>query len=290
LRQEQFDIVHSFFVEANILAPVLGKLTGIPVRIGSRRNLNHWMTARFRLFQSTSNLFVTRLAANCCAVKRRVEQSEWFAAGKIDVLYNGLDVEQFAPNKELRAVTRNALGISNEEVVVGNTSTLRSPKGVDDFLRATAIVAQQSNIRILLVGDGPLRPQLEQLAGELNVKGRTIFAGAQTNVPPWLHAMDIAVLSSHAEGFSNSILEYIAAGLPCVVTDAGGNAEAIDGCGKVVPIGNTRCLAEEILALVKSASLRQELSQKSLLRAAAFSLPQAQRTLISYYRDLWASR
>jgi glycosyltransferase involved in cell wall biosynthesis len=290
MRREQFDVVHSFFVEANIVAPILGWCAGAPVRIGSRRNLNHWMTFPYRMLQSFSNLFVTRLAANCDAVRNKVEATEFFSRGKIDVTYNGLDTEHFRPDMRAREQQRAALGIAPTEIVIGNTSTLRTPKGVDDFLRAAAPVVKTLPAKILLVGDGPLKGGLERLARELGVLDRTIFAGAQTDVGPWLAAMDVAVMSSHAEGFSNSILEYMACGLPCVVSDVGGNAEAVSECGIVTPVGDVPALSAAILELAQSQQLREQLGACARNRALLFSLPSTQQSLIDYYRKLRASR
>lgn len=290
LRSERFEIVHSFFIEANIIAPVLAWLARVPVRVGSRRNLNHWMTFPYKVLQSFSNLFVTRLAANCDAVRTIVERTEWFSKGKIDVIHNGLDIDLFRPDPNQRERQRASLGVGSDDVVVGNTSTLRMPKGIDDFIRAAAVVAMRVPIRILLVGDGPLRPQLERLAAELGISERTFFAGAQTDVRPWLAAMDIAVLSSHAEGFSNSILEYMASGLPCVASDVGGNAEAMSGCGRVVAAGDIEALAGAMFELAQSRSLREQFGTCARSRAAVFSLPTTQKTLIGYYRKLVAAR
>lgn len=286
MRRGRFDIVHSFFVEANVIAPILGWCAGVPVRIGSRRNLNHWMTPSFKLLQSFSNLFVTRLAANCDAVRKKVEATEVFSRGKIDVTYNGLDTERFCPDPRAREEQRAALGITPGEIVIGNTSTLRSPKGVDDFMRAAGAVAKALAAKILLVGDGPLRGELEQLATELDIAEHTIFAGAQTDVRPWLAAMDIAVMSSHAEGFSNSILEYMAYSLPCVVSDVGGNAEAVSDCGIVTPTGDIPALSAAILELARSLELRERLGACARKRALLFSIPTSQKKLIDYYLKL----
>ena len=281
-----FDIVQSFFVEANIVTPVMAWVAGVPVRIGSRRNLNHWMTRKVRLLQSFSNLFVTRLAANCDAVRQKIEATELFSKGKIDVIYNGLDTEQFRPDPAARMQQRAALGISPGEIVIGNTSTLRAPKGVDDFLRAAGLVVKAVPAKFLLVGDGPLRGELERLAAQLGIAERTIFAGAQTDVRPWLAAMDIAVMSSHAEGFSNSILEYMACGLPSVVSDVGGNAEAVRECGIVTPAGDVPALSVSILKLAQSQELRERLGAGARNRALLFSLPATQKALLDHYRKL----
>jgi glycosyltransferase involved in cell wall biosynthesis len=286
MRRERFDVVHSFFVEANVVAPILSWCAGVPVRIGSRRNLNHWMTFPYRMLQSFSNLFVTRLAANCVAVRKKVEATEFFSEGKIDVNYNGLDTEHFRPDMQSREQQRAVLGIPPGEIVIGNTSTLRTPKGVDDFLRAAASVVKILPGKILLVGDGPLRGELERLAAELAIAERTIFAGAQTDVRPWLAAMDIAVMSSHAEGFSNSILEYMACGLPSIVSRVGGNAEAVSDCGIVTPAGDVPALSGAILQLARSQELRERLGACARNRALLFSLPSTQAALIDYYRKL----
>jgi len=285
MRDERIQILQTFFVEANILGPIIGRMAGVSVILGSRRNLNYWMSSGTALLQRFANGFATRLVANCNAVKQFVVASEGVDADKVDVIYNGLDAAHFAPDPELRRTARQKHGFSNTDILIGATTVLRPIKGCETFIDAAKEVARQApQAQFVLVGDGPLRPALEARAAGL--KNRIHFVGAQADIRPFLNMFDIAVLASESEGFSNSILEYLAAGLPTVVTDVGGNPEAIDNAGVVVPVGPPAGLASALLNLLENPAQRATLSQRALARSKDFSLDTTQLKLEKYYRSL----
>lgn len=287
MQAERFDVVQSFFVEANIFIPPRARRAGVPVVLGSRRNLNYWMGAFQRWLQRRSNRHVTRLVANCEAVKQAVAKFEGIAAERVDVIYNGLDVQRFRPDPARRTAQRRALGHGESEVVVGTVSVLRPVKGCETFVRAAAMVADHSpQARFLLVGDGSLRGELEQLGRELGISERLRFAGSQEDVRPFLQAMDIAVLASESEGFSNSILEYAASGKPIVASDVGGNREAAGEGGVMVPPADPGRLAEALIRLIDDPAGRARMASEALIHAQSFSLERAQATLSSYYQGL----
>jgi L-malate glycosyltransferase len=286
MRAKRFDVVQTFFIEANILGPVLARLAGVPLILGSRRNLNYWMKPHHLILQRISNRFASRLVANCEAVRQKVAAMERLPLDRIDVVYNSIDAEHFRPDPEIRRRMRNELQVSEEQVVIGNVSTLRSVKGVQHFVAAAALVRERASAaRFIVIGDGPLRPAIEQQIADLQLGPVFRLLGSQEEIAPYLQAMDIAVLSSESEGFSNSILEYMAAGLPCVATDVGGNREALgDTAGAIVRPGEPGELAEAILNLVSDPNRRRDLTAKSLARIdAVFNLPSARDELEGYY-------
>jgi L-malate glycosyltransferase len=290
MRSQRFQIVQTFFVESSLVGPVVARLAGVPVVIGSRRNLNWWMDRKLAWAQRFSNLFATRLLANCEAVRRVVLQTEGASEDKVDVVYNGVDTAWFVRDLGRRERTRAVLGVLPQQVVIGNTATLRPMKGLESFLAAAAIVYKEHpDIRILLVGDGPLRPELEALIDRLGLREICILAGSQQDMRPYLDAMDIGVLSSESEGFSNSILEYLAAGVACIATDVGGNAEALGGAGRLVGVGDVAGLARAIAEFVENADLRRQCAAAALQRAQRFSLTTAQAALTRYYQGLLGS-
>ena len=291
IRRRRFPIVQSFFVESNLVVPPIARLAGVKVIIGSRRNLNHWMGNAFAVAQWVSNLFVTRLQANSLAVKNTVTRMERVSADKLDVFYNGLDVDSFTRNDQDRVRIRQLVGATPDDVVVTNVSALRHPKGMQNFVSAAIRLCElRRNVVCVLVGDGPQREELHKLVSEAGAQVRICFAGAQQQIAPWLSASDIGVLSSEAEGFSNSILEYMAAGLAIVATNVGGNVEALQGAGMLVPPRNVDELLTAILKLVDDAQLRTELGLSALQRAvSAYALPAAREKLLAYYRGLLSS-
>jgi glycosyltransferase involved in cell wall biosynthesis len=287
IKSQRFSIVQTFFVESSLVGPVVARLAGVPIIIGSRRNLNWWMTRKLALAQRVANLFSTRLLANCHAVKDAVTRTERVSAHKVDVVYNGVDTEHFSADPQLRAQARALLGFSPEHIVIGNTATLRPQKGIEAFILAAKITyAANSDARFLLVGDGPLRPKVERMIKEAGLQASCVLAGGQQDVRPYLQAMDIAVLCSESEGFSNSILEYLASGVPAIVSDVGGNREALGPGGRVVPPYSVEALAREMTALAGDAVLRRTLSLAALEQASGFSIERASMSLRRYYEGL----
>lgn len=284
MRRSRFDAVITMFWEANLLIPPLARMSGVRIVIGCRRNLNYWMSDRVALLQKISNVFATRLLANCNAVKEVVAARERTSREKIDVLYNGIDVGRFRPDLAARNNARASLGIRSDEIVVGNTSTFRPIKGVDTFVAAAGLVAESApHCRFLLVGDGPERSRIEREIATLGVTDRFLLVGSQKEVAPFLLAMDIAVLSSRSEGFSNSLLEYMAAGLPSVASDVGGNGEALGECGLIVPPDHPDLLAQAIVRLATDPGLRARLAEAARTRAAdVFSRRVAARQFSDY--------
>lgn len=289
IKRQHFDVVQTFFVESNIIGPVLASFAGIPVILGSRRNLNYWMGSSSARLQRLSNHFATRLVANCEAVKQAVIVSEDADPSKIDVIYNGLDLSSFHRDSAVREQVRRELNIADEQKLIGNVSTLRPVKGTETFLQAAALIHRiRPEARFVLVGNGPLLPALREQVRSLDLENVFHFAGAQLDIARYLQAFDIAVLSSDSEGFSNSILEYMAMGLPVVATDVGGNSEALADTGKLVPAKDASALSAAIIEFLQLPALAQSIGQAAQQRAQEFDIENARRRLLQYYQELLA--
>jgi L-malate glycosyltransferase len=287
LRDEKFDVLQTFFVEANIVGPVLGHFASIPVILGSRRNLNYWMGWGTATLQRFANRFCTLLVANCEAVKRHVVETESVDAEKVTVIYNGIDLSPFASDRPERVRLRSSWSIPTSAFVIGMVSALRPVKGVEHFVKAAIILTERlPDLRFIVIGDGPLRPALEDSVQLHRLQSVFLFLGSQENVALHLQMMDVAVLSSDSEGFSNSILEYLAAGLAVVATDVGGNAEATGPAGILVPPRNPRALADAIETVAADSSARLRFRMLATAHVKNFSLERAKSQLYQLYSDL----
>jgi glycosyltransferase involved in cell wall biosynthesis len=187
------------------------------------------------------------------------------AAGRWQVIYNGIDARRFQRRVDPGA-KRKELGVDPAAAVVGVVARLSHEKGVDVFLDAAAKVMRQiPNVDFLVVGEGPAREKLQTLAHKLHLTGQVLFLGQRTDVPEVMNALDILVLPSREESFGLAALEGVAAGVPVIASELPGLQEVFDGVGlaEFVPTDDPDALAEAI---------QQELTKVSYDEAEAAEL------------------
>ena len=261
LRRERFDLVQTQFGDANTVGILAARMAGVPIIISTRRGVSLWASraglSLLRFLNSQATCFI----ANSQATRKLTVETEGVAPEKIEVIYNGIDPEVCARKGRGREEVRRMLGIPRDAPVVGIVANLRPVKGIDVFIRAAALVAdERADAVFLIVGGGEEQESLTVLAQNLGLGERVRFLGTRLDVPSLLGAMDVGVLSSHYESFSNAILEYLAAGLPVVCTDVGGCREVVeDGRnGYIVGPGDASAMAEKILILLQNGFSSRE--------------------------------
>jgi len=269
LRATKPDVVHTFFPVANIVGVVAARLAGIRGVAASRRDYGEWMNRRYLYMTRIANRLVARIVTNSNQVKRLTEQVERFPGDRIDVIYNGIVMDSFnrvAPVLELK----HALRIPESHKVVGLIANYRPMKRHETFVRAASeIVQARDDVDFLLVGDNavPGKPKeaIQQLVESLGIAGRVHFAHANGNVQDYLSILDVGVNCSEGEGLSNAIMEYMAAEVPCVVSDSGGNPDLItdDVNGYTFPLGDHRALAQKILHVIENEPARRRFTHNA---------------------------
>lgn len=169
---------------------------------------------------------------------------------KMAVIPNGIDTERFCPNPVARQEARVRFEVGEHEQLVGLVGRLDPMKDYPTFLRAAAMAARQgAQVRFICVGTGPdeYARRLRELACELGLSQRLIWAGPRSDMPAIYNALDVAVLASaYGEGFPNVVGEAMATGVPCVVTDVGDSASIVADLGEVVPPRNPVALSHAI--------------------------------------------
>ena len=265
MRREKIDIVHNFLLKSIVIGTFAAKMARLPVVINSRRDMG-WALNRKQLFMlNMTNRYTDKLVAVCETVKDITITREKIDRAKIEVIYNGIDLEEFSPerNGEGDAV-RSEFGIAPGDIVVGSITHLTKVKGNEYLIRAApAILSEFPKTRFLIVGDGPLRKDMEALCVKKGIRDRVVFAGQRNNIPEILSAMNIFVCPSISEGFSNSILEAMAMGKPVVATDVGGNKELIRNGenGILVNPGDDKGLSENILTIIRNRDMARQMGQ-----------------------------
>lgn len=206
------------------------------------------------------------------ADRARLVQWVPHAASRISVVYTGIEPGRFAPDVDARRVTRQELGWTEEEVVVGTIGRLMPDKGLMFLLdAAAAIVGTFPRVHFLIVGEGPQRAELERRIRGLNLADRVRLTGFREDVPRLLQTMDVFVLASLAEALPIALLEAMAAARPVVATDVGGVREAVvDGeTGFIVPPRDAEALARATLSLLCDAERRRAMGERGRARVAS---------------------
>jgi glycosyltransferase involved in cell wall biosynthesis len=172
-----------------------------------------------------------RITANSQAVARDTQARDGYDLSRIVVIPNGLDFSRFDAVHRCRDEMRNKLGLSKSEVAIAIVANLIPYKGHLELIEAFSRVGHdKSRLRLFLIGrDDGVGQDLMDTARRLGVADRIDLMGQRSDVSLLLSAMDIGVLASHEEGFSNALLEKLAAGLAVVATAVGGNPEALEG-------------------------------------------------------------
>jgi GalNAc-alpha-(1->4)-GalNAc-alpha-(1->3)-diNAcBac-PP-undecaprenol alpha-1,4-N-acetyl-D-galactosaminyltransferase len=190
---------------------------------------------------------------------------------KMHVVYNAISLP------EIEASTRQPVdGIDfGDRPTIITVGRHAEQKDHETLLRAFAVVRQRLDARLVLLGQGPLRGDLEALARTLGVSDSVVFAGWQANPFAWLARADLFVLSSRFEGFGNVIVEAMACGLPVVSTDcpSGPREILLDGdAGLLVPVGDVAALADAMHSVLADRAVRDQLARKSQQRAPEFDI------------------
>ena len=210
-----------------------------------------------------------------------------YPQSKVHVIPNGIELKFFSEFEKKDAL-RWKWGVSRDSVVVGFIGRFSPQKAPSLLLKAFSRVATKYNqAYLVMVGDGPLRRQLQEEAQALSIEDRVIWPGYMPGRQA-MHAFDIFALSSNYEGFPYVLLEAMAAGLPVVATRVGGTEMTIaEGeNGFVVPVGDVDAFAKGLAKLIGDEVLRKSFGRRSLERVKAFSIENMVKKTLALYHDL----
>jgi glycosyltransferase involved in cell wall biosynthesis len=264
-RDRRIEVLQVYFPDSTYFGVPIARLAGVGRVVRTRNNVNHWMTPTHRTLGRLLNGLVSVTVANCAASRDAVLADERPDPRSVIVLENGVDLARFPA-----AAFAGRGGGAVEPRRIGVVANLRPVKGLDVFLHAAAIVARtHGNVAFEVAGDGEQRSELEQLGARLGLSGRLFFRGVVGDIPSFLASLDVAVLSSRAEGMSNAVLEYMAAGRAIVATAVGATSQLIEDAthGLLIPPENPEALAAAIGRLLTDPVLARRLGTAARRRA-----------------------
>ncbi len=286
-------IRHVFLPEAYLLTAVAARLTFFsgPL-IMSRRSLNDYQQRRpiLSMLERLMHRFTTAALGNSKAVVQQLYE-EGFTSNNTSLVYNGIDLWPFQ-NLLTKQELRDNLSINQDALVFIIVANLIPYKGHLDLLNALGKIHSQlpKSWKLLCVGnDNGILSQLKEHSQMLGINNHVEFLGKRVDTPQLLAAADIGILCSHEEGFSNAILEGMAAGLPMVVTNVGGNAEAVEDMqtGLVVKAQDPESLGSALLSMALAPELRTRFGQAGKERIAQhFTLQQCAQNYADFYDSI----
>lgn len=260
LRRQRIHILHTHLFGSNTLGRVLGRLAHVPVLIAHEHGSTiapHEARIDNLLYRLSDRILVPSGAS-----KRLIMQTEGIPARRLSVLYNGVDSTAFATGTD-SACVRRELGLPDDAMLVGTVGRLSQEKGGVDLLIRAMSHLQRDNprLRLIVVGDGLLRPGLEKLSAEIDAG--VLFTGTRNDVPRLLGAMDIFVLPSLKEAMPVALLEAMAAGLPVVATNVGGIPEIVRSgeTGILIPPGDEESLRSALAEIIADPAGRRALGE-----------------------------
>lgn len=267
-------ITHFFLPASYILGMIASFVTfDSSIKIMSRRSLNLYQQKYpgIKKLERYLHRFQTIICGNSKQVVAQLHEDEGVTQDKLRLIYNGIDLSPYK-NAANSDKTRKELSIGSEALVITIVANLIPYKGHEDLLQALGLITKKLPIswKLLVIGrDDGLQKNLEKLAAKHDISEHILWLGQRDDVANLLTASDIAVLCSHEEGFSNAILEAMAAELPVIATDVGGNAEAVqhNKTGFIIPPKDPKSLSNAILKLSENTERRLEFAQNGKQKA-----------------------
>lgn len=291
-KRKNVQVIHCAGMKGVLMARIAGRLAGVPVieHLHDCEPVPHTLRRpiRWTYRWAALTLAVSRDVARHAAKTLKID------ANHAEVLRNGVVVEELRRTPESAGTEfRRQHGILPEDKVIGIIGRLVEVKGHDTLVRAMpAILAKEPAARLLIVGDGPDRPALNQRLHELGLMGHTTFTGQIGNVGAALRAIDVVAIPSLREGLPYALLEAMALDRPVVASAVGGLAETINHCenGILFRVGDTQALAKALLSVLGDPLLRQTIVCGGRDTVRDFDITRHVDRLATMYNALAAGR
>ena len=263
VKDKNIQLIMSFYEGSDFLTFCLKKIFFKKLKIiSNRRDLGYRLKKQHHIMYFFISSFFDRIVCASNSIKFVNIKRYKIPNSKIEVIYNGIDLEKFD------RIFENSKREFKDTLNISTCTSFRKVKRIDLMLTALSILHKKyKNFLFHLVGgeDEIKKEELINLAQNLKIKDKLFFWGWQTNIPAILKNFDIYINASDSEGLSNAILEAMAAYMPVVATNVGGNKELVfhNQNGFLFPVGNSEKMAEYLEILVKDSALRKKMGYQS---------------------------
>jgi glycosyltransferase involved in cell wall biosynthesis len=288
IRERDIEIVHAHQYTPFFYSALAKPLCRFRPKVILTEHGRHYPDRVSPLRRAVNRLVLDRLAdavTACCRFSAQgLTKTDGFAGARIETIENGIEVERYGPPAD-KELAKEDVGLEPDRRYLIHVARHHPVKDQKTLLRGFALAAADlPGVDLLMVGDGPLRGELESLAVELRVPDRVKFLGIRSDIPELMRAADAFALTSLSEAASLTLLEAMATGLPALVTNVGGNPELVrhEREGLLFPRGNVQGCADAIGRIFRDPELAARLGAAGRERAGARY--QLDRTVEEYYK------
>lgn len=268
IKREKIDIVQTFHIKSDSYGALIAKISGVKHIVSSKRDTGELKSKWHLILNKLSRGLFQQVISVSESVGSKVSEAELIPIEKINIIYNGVDIEKFAPpDDNQRKIIRDKFGYSHTDFIVGTVAWFRPEKSYDVFFTAVKKIQNSlQNVKVIAVGGGPLLDYYKRYIESVGLSSIVVFTGPTDNVKEYYQLFDIACLvPTINEGLSNSVIEKMSMSLPLIVTNVGGNSELVvnDYNGFVIQPGDSNALSELIIELYNSPFKRYEMGMNS---------------------------
>jgi glycosyltransferase involved in cell wall biosynthesis len=293
IKERDIKIVRTHQYHANLYGRLAAWLAKVPCIVASVHNV---YTIDRKLHRRMINKFLARFTDKVIAVSETVKKDvltyDGLSEDRVRVIYNGIDTDRFSNLNG--SLIRSKLGISSEAPVIGTVGRLTLQKGQKYLIDAVSALKEKiSQILLLIVGDGPMRGELENHIKVLGADKNIILLGTRRDIPQLLSAMDIFVLPSIWEGLGTALIEAMAAGKAIIATDIPPIREIIntEKIGILVPARDSKAMASSIELLLNDKTLAETFCKSARERAFSdFNMTNTVDKYTNLYEDILSNK
>ncbi len=271
VRNEKIDIIVSYHHDADIFGALVAKLSGTPI-ISSRRDMGYQLQKKHIWFYRRFSWLFSHFITVSDAVKHEIMYREGINGKKITTIHNGLEIEKFHLLDPAQRITlKKELGLLPDKIIIGMVASFRPIKGQRYLVEAISRMKKwQDKIQVVIVGfnETDYFRQVQTAVKDAGLESIFIFTGNRNDVPDILPLFDVFVISSKNEGFSNAIIEAMAAGVPVVAANSGGNSEAVENgkTGMLFDACNSVSLAKTLDKMLNSKKQMEKMGENGRKR------------------------
>ncbi len=291
MKEQEIEILQTTLFYADIIGAYAAYLAKVPVVV-SWEPVTGPFTFRHYLSYKLAIQKIDRVVAVSEAIRQQVIHERKLPPEKVMTIHYGVDLKKFATTDQ--TMTKTDIGVSDDHLILGTVARFDYPKGHKYLIDAApAIVQKYPNARFVLVGDGPLRQEIEQQILKLGLSDHFVMLGFRRDIQQLLGIFDLFILPSLSEGLPNAVLEAMACSKPVVATAVNGVVEVVeDGkTGFLVPPANSDRMAAAVLKILKSTENMKNMGKYGRERVVRhFSIEQQIRKFEELYYSLYVEK